>query len=306
MVIPALLSFLTTFLASSLWMGFAKRKGIMGIDVHKETKPRIPEMGGVAIFAGYAFGSLAVFYAMNDKRIVLSFLSVAMLFFIGVIDDRKNLAQKHKFALSFAAGIPLLFFSHSTEISLIFFTIDFGLFYYFLVFAGIVAASNATNLLAGFNGEEAGCGIIATSSLVIASLFLHSAIVAAILLPMIGSLLAFFHFNRYPSRLFCGDSGSLIIGASIASSVIFGKMELLGAIAILPAIAEFFFKLPLRFSGKSYGATQVRSGILYPPPYLSVANLLTSHFKLTEKGLVSIIFFIQGIFGLIVVLLSIL
>jgi len=305
MVIPIILSFFATALIAKSWMTFAKSHGIMGIDVHKEEKPSIPEMGGVAIFAGYAIGICAAFSYSGDKRILLSLISVSTMFLIGVIDDRRTLSQKKKFTLSFLAGIPFLFSILDTRIDFLLFSIDFGVVYYLLVFVGIVAASNATNLLAGFNGEEAGCGILASLSLIIASLFLHRDIVPSLLAPIFASLFAFFYFNRYPSRLFCGDCGSLIIGASIASSVIFGKMELLGAIAIAPAIVEFFLKLPIRFSGKIMGATAVRNGILFPPPYLSVANILTSHLRLTERKLVYVIFLFQVFFGLLVVILSI-
>ncbi|HII96032.1 MAG TPA: UDP-N-acetylglucosamine--dolichyl-phosphate N-acetylglucosaminephosphotransferase, partial [Candidatus Methanofastidiosum sp.] len=119
------------------------------------------------------------------------------------------------------------------------------------------------------------------------------------------SFLAFLIFNKYPAKIFPGDIGTLIVGAIIASFSIIKHIEIIGVILLLPQIMEFLFKSMKRFGGKKYGPTKVdNKGILYPQKYLSVANLLTSHFKLTEKSLVLIIWLIGAIFGIMAIIIT--
>ena len=56
-----------------------------------------------------------------------------------------------------------------------------------------------------------------------------------IVMPIVTSLLAFFIFHRYPSKIFPGDTGTLTIGALYGTIAILTDFELLALIAIFPA-----------------------------------------------------------------------
>lgn len=119
------------------------------------------------------------------------------------------------------------------------------------------------------------------------------------------AFLAFLMYNKYPAKIFPGDTGTLIIGAVIASFSIIKKIEIIGVILLLPQILEFLFKSIRRFGNKKYGPTRVdKEGILHPQNFISVANLLTSHLKLTEKKLVLLIWFIGAFFGAMAIILT--
>ncbi|MBU7013672.1 MAG: hypothetical protein HXS52_04130 [Theionarchaea archaeon] len=306
MILYAGLAFVITLITTPWIAHFMKAHNITGKDVHKPIILDIPEMGGVSyvlsltIVLGIAF----ILLGTPDYAAVTCVLLLSAT--LGAYDDLKGMSQVKKLALSMGLGVPLLFLTTDTTVDLVVWSVDFSWFYYVLVILGVCACSNATNILAGFNGEEAGMGAIAAFSLAVCCLILKREPSQLILGSLWLSLLAFLIFNKYPAHIFPGDTGTLPIGAVIASSVILGKIELLGVIALLPAITEFFLKVPIGFTGKSYGPTKVIKGRLHPPPYLSVANVLSRTVPLTEKTLVTLLWMLGGTCGIISVLVALL
>lgn len=293
MILVAL--FISVLLLTYLTARYMSSVGWVGCDLHKPYTVYIPESCGAAFLLPYM---LFLLYLQE----VYFFLTLVIITLIGVYDDFKGISQGLKVFLCFLAGIPLIFSVESTVINFLFFNVDFSYLYYILVPIGITAAANATNILAGFNGEAVGSGAIAAAAL---GLALHLGgqdpeIVAA----FVAVLLAFLVFNGYPSRVFPGDAGTLAIGSVIAGIGILTKMEVVAAVCLSPQILEFFLKLRVGFSGKSYGPTKIEKGVLVPPPYLSIANLLTAHLRLNEKKLIVLIWCISIIFGGLAVILS--
>ncbi|MFQ6089110.1 MAG: multidrug transporter [Candidatus Methanofastidiosia archaeon] len=301
-----ILSFIPTFIATPKIAKFLGERGITGVDVHKEEKPDIPEMGGISVFIGIFAGFTLIFFSSRDLRVLSAFATIFVLFGVGVLDDLRGISQKTKVFLSLFAGLFLIPFVKDTSIDFLLLSIDFSYLYYLLVILGVAAASNSTNLLAGFNGEETGLGVISTLSLITISRIFGVEISQLILFPLLGVLLAFLKYNLYPAKVFPGDCGTLLIGGGIASAVILGKLEFFGFLVLLPQIIEFFLKFKVRFSSKSYGPTRVKDGILIPPKHPSLANLLSKRFKLNEKKLVMIIWSIGGFFGSFSIILAIL
>ncbi|MBU7032955.1 MAG: hypothetical protein HXS53_10520 [Theionarchaea archaeon] len=304
MILYVLLAFVLTLMLVPGISQFMKHHSITGKDVHKTLQPEIPEMGGLSYVSSLTVVLLMAFILLHSLLYVGA-LSVLMLTaLIGAYDDLRGLHQFHKVVLTCSAGIPLLFFVEDTTIDFILISMDLSWAYYLLVPLGVAACSNATNILAGFNGEEAGLGAIAAGSLGMCSILLGREEPQLLLFSLSASLLAFLIFNKFPAYIFPGDIGTLPIGGLIAASVVLGKMELLGVIALLPPIIEFFLKMSVWFRGKEYGPTKVVKGRLIPPPYLSVANFFTKRFNLTEKVLVYILWTLGGLCGLTTLFLS--
>ncbi|NIQ04749.1 MAG: hypothetical protein GWO20_03160 [Candidatus Korarchaeota archaeon] len=61
--------------------------------------------------------------------------------------------------------------------------------------------------------------------------------------PIIGILVGFFFFNRFPAKIFLGNSGAYGIGAMIAALVIVTRKEFVTMIALLPMILNAFIIL---------------------------------------------------------------
>jgi UDP-N-acetylglucosamine--dolichyl-phosphate N-acetylglucosaminephosphotransferase len=174
-----------------------------------------------------------------------------------------------------------------------------------LVPIGVMAAANLTNMLAGFNGLEAGMGLIAISCLTISGCIIGNVTGVIVLAPMIGSLLAFLIYNRYPARIFPGNSGTYAIGAVIAAGVIIGDMEVVGIICLAPYIVEFVVKAMGGFKGSCLG-NRNRDNTLSPPKSgpESLTHFVMGRGRFTESQLVRLFLLIEMIFGIIAIIIA--
>ncbi len=103
-----------------------------------------------------------------------------------------------------------------------------------LAWVGVVGAANAVNITDGMDGLAGGLSVIAVAALV---LLLPGAPAgeASVALSLCGALIAFLVFNRYPARVFMGDTGALGIGYALAAMAIQQ-----GLLVLLPLIGLVF------------------------------------------------------------------
>ncbi len=117
---------------------------------------------------------------------------------------------------------------------------DLGLFYpLVLVPIGIIGASNAFNMLAGYNGLEAGMGILLLAGSLAVGIIKSQVVVIAGSLIGIASILGFLYYNWYPAKAFPGNSFTYGIGAYFAGLVIVGNFEKYGVAIFLLYFIEF-------------------------------------------------------------------
>ncbi len=296
-------SFLITYVLSIFLIPRLKRFGIVGKDVNKPHKPEVAEMGGIAIVAGLTAGILlAVFFNtffnfnFNLIFVLAGLLTIHSISFIGIIDDLLDIPQWMKAILPLFAAVPLIAVkaAGSTEMFIpLIGMVDFGILYMLvLVPLGIAVASNLTNMFAGFNGLEAGMGSIIFLTMSIIAFSLGNIESLIFFLPMLGALLAFLIFNKIPSKAFPGDIGNLTIGTVLATGVIIGNLETLGALILILYIFDFFIKLYKKFPSSNWWG-EYKDGKLYAPngQVNGLAQLMMRYFKgISEKNLV--LFFI--------------
>jgi phospho-N-acetylmuramoyl-pentapeptide-transferase len=98
----------------------------------------------------------------------------------------------------------------------------------------LVATANAVNITDGMDGLAAGLSIIAIGAL---ALFVPGAPAGekAVAVTLCGGLAAFLVFNRYPARVFMGDTGALAIGFALAVMAIQQ-----GYVLLLPVVGLVF------------------------------------------------------------------
>jgi len=133
-------------------------------------------------------------------------------------------------------------------------SVDVGILYPLLVIPiGIVGATTTFNFLAGFNGLEAGQGILLLSSLAIVSYLTGSSWLALIALCMIASLFAFLLFNFSPAKILPGDSLTYAVGGLVAIMAILGDFERIAIFFFIPCILETILKLRGRLKKHSFG-----------------------------------------------------
>ena len=106
-----------------------------------------------------------------------------------------------------------------------------------LAVIAVVGTANAVNITDGMDGLAAGLAIIAVGATV---LFLPHAPAGekAVGMALCGALAAFLVFNRYPARVFMGDTGALAIGFALAAMAIQQGMILLLPIVGLVFVLE--------------------------------------------------------------------
>jgi len=132
-----------------------------------------------------------------------------------------------------------------TLIETIYSTLIFAL----IVIASVPVVSNAFNMLDAFNGEISGFTAIVSGALVIAILLASyvlkdtSALTLAVALPLLSVAVAFYYFNRFPSKIFDGDSGSLSFGAMFVILSIVGGVEIAALVALIPAVLNSYYIL---------------------------------------------------------------
>ena len=103
-----------------------------------------------------------------------------------------------------------------------------------LAVIAIVGAANAVNITDGMDGLAGGLSVIA---LVAIALLLPRAPDGekAVAMTLAGALVAFLVFNRYPARVFMGDTGSLAIGYALAAMALQQ-----GYLVLLPLVGLVF------------------------------------------------------------------
>ena len=252
LIISAMVSFFTTFIITPNAMRFLYAAGIVGIDIHKKKKPKLPASGGTCVALGILSGLLTFVgiktfvYGIQETSIYLlaAVSSILLVTFIGLVDDLnvksrpvqtkdgKNIKIGFpswlKPFLTLPAAIPLMVISAGETTMAIPFIgdINFAFFYpLLLVPIGVVGASNMVNMLGGFNGVEAGMGMIYTLSLGLFSLLYGKEISAIIFLTTFAALIAFLKYNWYPAKILPGDSLTYLLGSIVAVGVIVGNME---------------------------------------------------------------------------------
>jgi UDP-N-acetylglucosamine--dolichyl-phosphate N-acetylglucosaminephosphotransferase len=258
LLLSFVISFIVAFLVTPHWIKRARKAGLVGIDVHKYDKKKIAEIGGIPVVIGFIFGVLSyiaikTFYLGANGVIspIFAVLSTVLIIaLVGLIDDilgwKIGLRQWQKPFLTLIAALPIMVINagQSTMIFPLIGEVNLGFFYpLFIVPLAIVGASNGFNMLAGYNGLEAGMGAIILSALGFIAWQQNLGFVAVIALCMVFALLAFLIFNRYPARIFPGDTLTYSVGAVIACVAILGNVEKAAVILFIPYFIEFFLKL---------------------------------------------------------------
>jgi UDP-N-acetylglucosamine--dolichyl-phosphate N-acetylglucosaminephosphotransferase len=191
-----------------------------------------------------------------------------------------------------------------TEMALPFLgSVEFGIVYTLvLIPIGVMAASNLVNLLAGFNGLEAGTGAVAGAALFWVAYTTGASEAAFISVALVAACAAFLVFNFYPARIFPGNAATYMIGALIAAIAIIGNMERVAVIALAPQIVEFFLKAKGWFKAENFGRLGRDGRLSYEGQTQSLSHLLMKTFRPTEKQLVLMLLAIQAVFAAIAII----
>jgi len=336
-----LISFLTTFVLTPRIIQFLQAAQIVAIDLHKKDRPKLPASGGICVGSGVLTGILfyvgwKTFSASHSSipqsesipmlELLAVIASILIVTLSGVLDDlnvrtiglptkdginvKVGFPQWVKPLLTLPAAIPLMVISAgTTTMALPFFgVVNFGNLYPLLIIPiGFVGASNVVNMLGGFNGLEAGMGLVYTLSLGLFALLKGRTEAAVLFLTASVALLAFLRYNWYPAKILAGDSLTYLLGSLVAAGVIIGDMQRAGLIVMFPFIIEFLLKARSKFMASCLG--KLRDDGKLDSPYgrkiYSWTHILMNLDKLRERDITIALIFVQVLFAALPLLLGI-
>jgi UDP-GlcNAc:undecaprenyl-phosphate GlcNAc-1-phosphate transferase len=223
MLIPVyagITSFLLSFAFLPFIIKFSKTKRLVSHPGERRIHKRItPSVGGVAIFFGFAIAAAG--WSIHQRpSVIFSFLSILLIpFIIGVLDDLISLKPGPKLIAQLVTG-SLVFFVLNIRV-----TSDYGLFgeidlslalSYVLTLLTVALITNSLNLIDGIDGLAATLSFLACIFFGSWFLFTHNYQFSILCLALAGGTLAFLFQNWEPSKIFMGDTGSLLIGTLLS------------------------------------------------------------------------------------------
>jgi len=311
------ISFLITFISLPSWIRRAKKTGFTGKDVHKGNS-EVAELGGITIILGVV-ASLLIYIALETfifKGNSLNFLlaaitTILIATMIGMTDDmlgwQIGLRQREKVLLTFLVPIPMMAVNagHSMMRFPFLGDIEFGILYPLLIIPiGIIGTTNGFNMLAGYNGLEAGMGTIILSAMGYIAWRVGDIPAVVICISMIAALIAFLYYNKYPSKVFPGDVLTYPLGAMISVVAILANIERFAVMLFFPYYIELLFKARGKFRPE-WPAMVLEDGSLtvkdkcYSVPHLAIKILRKIKGKAYEYEVVLLILAFQLLVALI-------
>jgi UDP-N-acetylglucosamine--dolichyl-phosphate N-acetylglucosaminephosphotransferase len=222
-------------------------RGITGVDIHKTSKNKVPEMCGLAVIFGLTIGTLAYIVAMPlAAREATAFIGTILIAgVIGIIDDLHPLGARLKPLLTALACVPILALGTYVPYPVIplYGPVRLTIVYPILIPIAIAVTSNSVNMMDVMNGSMSGTVALIAFTMLMILLWSGEIRTATLTSTLLAAMLAFFYYNRFPARVFGGDTGSLSIGAAIGALAILGRIEAVTIIALIPYIMNAFYGL---------------------------------------------------------------
>ena len=213
---------------------------------HK-SKQGVPTMGGL-IFIIPTLLTIFVLLLLKKMEFTENLFIVLFVFLgyalVGFLDDyliikrhnNKGLTQLQKLFLQLVIALIFfyIFINSGNDPVLLIYTlgieIDMGWFYGLFILFVLLASSNAVNLTDGLDGLAGGLSLIAfvTFGLIAwnsRGIFGYQDL-AIFCFILVGTLLAFLFYNTHPAKVFMGNTGSLALGATLASLAIITNHEI--------------------------------------------------------------------------------
>lgn len=229
-----------------------------GLESHK-VKTGTPTIGGISFLIATIITLLLMAIFDNSAQTNFYFLCIFVTFcfgLIGFMDDflivvKKNnegLTPKQKLSLQLAVALLFIIlyslmtqFTFATAALVIpFTTLKIPLSYAYIIFVmfWLVGFSNAVNLTDGLDGLATGLAIFSFSAFAFIAYQQQQVELMSFCLILVGSLVGFLIFNKYPAKIFMGDTGSLALGGILATVSIMLHQELLLLLTGIVFVAE--------------------------------------------------------------------
>jgi UDP-GlcNAc:undecaprenyl-phosphate GlcNAc-1-phosphate transferase len=172
----------------------------------------VPLLGGMALAMAILFGAIVTGVA---SAIAVPLAAAMLICTVGLIDDVISLKPATKLIAQISCAAMLVYFGHNLH------WFESRLLDSLLTIAWVVGLTNAFNLLDNMDGLCAGIALIVAIMLLIGlstGVTRERAVAEMTYLALLaGATAGFLAFNFPPASVFMGDSGSLLLGFSLAA-----------------------------------------------------------------------------------------
>ena len=253
-LLPMLVSFVLVLVLGPICIPLLRRlkMGNTEREYIKEHKLKngTPSMGGIMILIAFAVvGFYNASYCPHIYPILFLTLGFGILGFVDDLlkalkrsSDGLKAWQKMLGQILLTTGFAIYMVKFS-DISLemrIPYTgafIDMGWLSVVVLYLAVIGTVNGANFTDGLDGLATSVTLAIAAFFGVAAIQLYSDITPAIA-GMIGALFGFLMFNVHPAKIFMGDTGSLALGAFVASSAYMLKMPIFIIIVALVYLCE--------------------------------------------------------------------
>ncbi|MBB6714420.1 MraY family glycosyltransferase [Clostridium gasigenes] len=284
-ILAFILAFLIVYLVTPILMKLSIKYNFTDKPTErKKHRGEIPLCGGIAMYIGF----FAIYLFVNQGNITEKlgvFIGGSLILSIGLVDDyyKSNgkefpiyprlIIQLLAAVIVFKCGIVFIGFTNPftgiyTELSM--------MLQFTLTITWIFGVTTVINWSDGMDGLAGGLSFISAMTFAGAALILNQGDSAIISLILAGVIVGFLVYNRYPARIFMGDSGANLLGFILSIIALDGAFKqatvmslFIPILALAVPIFDNLFVIVKRFlEGK--------------PVYQADRSQI--HYRLQEKG----------------------
>ncbi len=244
-IISCMVAFVMVFVMTPPLIKILEKRNFAVKDVNKKEDSMVVRPGGPAIIAGIIASELVLYAFLQMNEILAILITTSAAFVIGYVDDRKVMGGWFKPVALAISAIPIIALgAYDSNLAFpLFGTVQIPALYLVLIIFMIPITGNTINSIDVLNGVASGFMVIASFSLSICLVIVQNYEIAIVSLPLGFVSLAFYKYHKIPSKIFPGDSGALTLGAMYGAIAIVGGVEIIAAVALLPAVINSFLFL---------------------------------------------------------------
>ena len=207
----ALVAGLIAFVATPLTLMAARRFRLIDKPgPHKFHIAPVPILGGIAIWAAI-IGSLLIFGGGREYRELAAIvIGGTLIAIIGLVDDRVGLGPPGKILGQIIAMLLIAIGGVSVNM------FDTAWLNIGLTVLWGVSVINAINLQDNMDGLAAGISTVAAAAFLLLAVLNGQILVASLASALLGACLGFLFYNYQPAVSFMGDTGSMLLGITLA------------------------------------------------------------------------------------------
>jgi len=244
-VITSVIAFFVVYVTTPFLIKGLKKRNLTVKDYNKKEGTMVPRPGGPSIIAGILASEFALYAFFPTNEIIAIIITTSLAYIVGLIDDKKTMGGWFKpIALGVVALPIILLGAYDSNLAFpLFGEVKIPVLYLAIIILMIPITGNTINSIDVMNGVASGFMTIAGFALTISLFIIQNYEIAIASLPLGFVSLAFYKFHKFPSKIFPGDSGALTFGAMYGTLAIVGGVEIVAAIALLPAVINSFLFL---------------------------------------------------------------